>query len=83
MVSYHSHRKATKTEVGARRWVVAVTVMPTWVVLLLCCFEECLGLWTRTEVECPKQSLMGHCSRRLEDKVLRAMCTVEILLKMF
>ena len=60
MVSYHSHRKATKTEVGARRWVVAVTVMPTWVVLLLCCFEECLGLWTRTEVECPKQSLMGH-----------------------
>lgn len=36
MVSYHSHRKAIKTEVGARKWVIAMTNMTVWVLLLFC-----------------------------------------------
>jgi hypothetical protein len=65
MVSVHSSKTLTKTEVGTRDWGIAV------IGLTMLLFERMwvLGLWIWKAVECFKWALMGHPSRNMEDFV--------------
>ena len=65
MVSVHSSKTLTKTEVGTRHWGIAV------IGLTMLLFERMwiLGLWIWNSVECFKWGLMGHPSRIMEDFV--------------
>lgn len=60
-VFYHRNKKVTNQEVGAREWAVALKNL-TMVYL-----KKYGGVWMIAMVECYKQSLLGHCSRSLED----------------
>ena len=63
MVSVHSSKTLTKTEVGTRDWGIAVIGLT----MLLFGRMWILGLWIWTLVECFKSSLMGYPSRSVED----------------
>lgn len=63
MVPYHSEGKETKKKFGTREWVIAVADLT---VLLFGGRWQTLGLWTRTPVECCKETLMGNPNRSLE-----------------
>ena len=61
MVSVHSSKTLTKTEVGTRDWGIAV-------IGLTVLFERMWiwGLWIWKAMECFKWGLMGHPSRNME-----------------
>jgi hypothetical protein len=65
MVSVHSSKTLTKTEVGTSDWGIAV------IDLTMLLFERMsiFGLWIWNAVECFKLGLMGHPSRNMEDIV--------------
>jgi hypothetical protein len=67
MVSVHSSKTPTKTEVTTRDWGIAV------IGLTMLLFERMwiLELWIWKAVECFKWGLMGHPSRNMEDLVAR------------
>ena len=66
MVSVHSSKTLTKTEVGTRDWGIAV------IGLTMLLFERIgtLGLWIQKTVEFFKWGLIGYPSRYMEDFVL-------------
>ena len=64
MVSVHSSKILTKTEVGTRDWGFAV------IGLTMLCFEECIwGLRIWKAVDCIKWGLLGYPSRNIKDFV--------------
>jgi hypothetical protein len=65
LVSVHSSKTLSKTEVGTRDWGIAV------ICLTILLFERMwnLGLWIWNTVECFKWDLMGHPSRTMENFV--------------
>ena len=65
MVSVHSSKTLTKTEVGTRDWGIAVIGLT----MLLFGRMWILGLWIWKAMECFKWGLMSHPSRNLEDFV--------------
>ena len=62
MVSVHSSKTLTETEVGTSDWGIAVMG------LTMILFERMwiFGLWIWNSVECFKWGLMGHRSRNME-----------------
>jgi hypothetical protein len=65
MVSVHSSKTLTKTEVDTRDWGIAVLGLT----MLLFGRMWILEVWVWKVVECFKWSLMGHPSRNMEDFV--------------
>ena len=64
MVSVHSSKILTKTEVGTRDWGFAL------IGLTMLCFKECIwGFWIWKVVDCFKWGLMGYPSRNIKDFV--------------
>jgi hypothetical protein len=63
MVSLHSNKTLTKTEVGTRAWGIAVIGLT----MLLFGGTLPLGLWIRKSVELFKWSLIGHPGMNIED----------------
>ena len=65
MVSFHSSKTLTKTEVGTRDWGIAL------IGLTMLLFERMwiFGLWIWNTVDCFKWGLMDHPSRNMEDLV--------------
>jgi hypothetical protein len=65
MVSVHSSKTLTKTEVGTRLWGTAVIGLT----MLLFGRKWIWGLWIWKAMDCFKWSLMGHPRRNMKDFV--------------
>jgi hypothetical protein len=68
MVSVHSNKALTKTEVGTKEWDIAVIDLT----MFLFGGMWILGLWIWKAMESFKWDLLGYFSRNIEDPTLRA-----------
>lgn len=77
MAFYHSRRKATKTEIGTRKWAIAVTGLS---VLSFGGLWKTMGLQTRKVSEHCKQAILTGVWKTA---VQRAVSTMKARLKRF
>ena len=79
MVSLHSNKTQTKTEVSTKDWSIPMIGLT----MLLFGRMWVLGLWIRKAAECFKWGLVGHSSRNTKDNDTEGDLTVWAWVKSF